>query len=405
MRPSRRDFIQSSIAMGAAAALPARALPAAAQLAIEPAPRPLELLILGGTSFLGPAVVDHALARGHRVTLFNRGRTNADLYPDLEKLRGDRDPAKGEGLGAIEKAIEDGRRWDAVIDPSGHFPRIVTASATLLAGATGQYVYVSSISAYAEASGAGTDESAPVGTMEDETLETFGPSFEYYGPLKALCEQAAEKAMPGRATNIRPGLIVGPRDWSDRFTYWPVRVSQGGEVLAPNRPDDPTQYIDVRDLGAFVVTCCERRTFGLFNATGPVGGSTMADLLHGCKAVTGGDARFTWVDAGFLEEHGVHGWMHMPAWVRPDQPGGGLLSVSIERARIAGLATRPLADTVSALLEWFRGLPAERQAALGPDAVEATAENQGDATIVKRRAGISAAREREVLAAWHARAG
>lgn len=334
------------------------------------------LLILGGTGFLGPAVVEAAKQRGYRITLFNRGQTNPDLFPDLEKLRGNRDPDEGEGLHALE-----GRRWDAVVDTSGYFPRIVRASAELLSKTCRQYVFVSSISVYADTSVIDVDETAPVATMEDETIEEFGDQFQYYGPLKALSETAAETGFPGRATNIRPGLIVGPRDPTPRFTYWPVRIRRGGEVLSPGSPGDPVQYIDVRDLADFIITTIEDGATGVFNATGPTGPTNIAQLLYGCKAVTGGDASFTWVDADFLVEQNVSGWSDMPVWVPPRDEYAGFHRVSITNAVAAGLTARPLAETVSATLAWYDSL--------GPDP--------------SLKWAMTPQREQQVLAAWHAR--
>jgi 2'-hydroxyisoflavone reductase len=323
-------------------------------------------------------VVEHAIARGHEMTLFNRGRTNPQLFPDLEKLRGNRDPKKDEGLAALE-----GRSWDAVIDTSGYYPRMVRSSAELLADSVQQYVFISSISAFADTSTPGMDETAPVATMEDETLETMGDQFQYYGPLKALCEQAAENAMPGRTTNIRPGLIVGPRDSTDRFSYWPVRVSRGGEVMAPGNHDDPVQYIDARDLAAWIIRTIEDRTVGVFSATGPDAPTNIAELIYGCKAVTGGDVTFTWVEADFLAEHNVAPWGQMTVWIPPRDEYVGFHRIDCSKAIAAGLTFRPLADTVRDTLDWFHSLPEERQNSM--------------------RAGLPAEREAEVLAAWHAR--
>src|SRR5688572_19832884 len=247
----------------------------------------MKILILGGTAFLGPELVEAAQQHGHELTLFNRGRTNPHVFPDLEKLRGDRDPKKDEGLKALE-----GRKWDAVIDTSGYVPRIVSASAELLAPNIKQHGFVSSISVYPEDHRAGADESAPVGKMQDEPVETMGASFENYGPLKALCEQAAERAMPGRATNVRPGLIVGPGDPTDRFTYWPVRIDRGGEVLAPSPQDAPVQFIDVRDLAEWIIKLVQDGHAGLFNATGPRGKLSFAEFLYGCKAATNSVVNF-----------------------------------------------------------------------------------------------------------------
>jgi len=377
MPQSRRAFLQT---ISAAATAMAAAPMAAAQTATaaKPDSRKLDLLILGGTGFLGPAIVESAMARGHAMTIFNRGRTRPDIFPDVQRLRGDRDPVKDEGLAALE-----GRNWDAVIDTSGYYPRMVRASAELLADAVKQYVFISSISVYSDNSIVGMDESGPIATMEDPTVESMGDQLQHYGSLKALCEQAAETAMGGRATNIRPGLIVGPRDNVPRFTYWPVRVERGGEVLAPGDPDDPVQYIDVRDLADFVITCTENRTTGYFNATGPNSPTTIAELLYGCKAVTGGDARFTWVPAEFLAERGVNPWAEMPVWVPPQKGMEGFHTVNIGKAIAAGLQSRPLADTVTATLGWYHGWPRNRP--------------------FPWRGCLEAEREAEVLAEWHSR--
>lgn len=376
MPPSRRKLIRTSIAAGALAGLAGADASAQPQIS-KPAEHSLDILVLGGTSFLGPAVVEEALARGHGVVLFNRGRTNPEMFGDLEQLRGNRDPDKDEGLAALE-----GRTFDAVVDTSGHFPRLVRASAELLADSVRQYVYISSISVYPDLSIIGIDESTPVATMEDPTLETFGDQFQYYGPLKALCEQAAESAMPGRATIIRPGLIVGERDNAPRFTYWPVRVERGGEVLAPGVPNEPVQYIDVRDLADFVITCIEDGTTGVFNATGPTAApTTMAELLYGCKAVIGGDVTFTWVPADFLLARELRPWSDLPVWVPATGESAGLHRVDCSKAIAAGLRTRPLAETVRATLDWYHAWPADKPFRWG--------------------GGLSPEREAEVLTAWH----
>jgi 2'-hydroxyisoflavone reductase len=237
MTLTRREFLRTSAATGAAVGLsstlagvlvnPGHLLATDAIYLAEPARQPIKLLILGGTAFLGPAIVNAAVARGHTITLFNRGKTNPQLYPELEKLRGDRN-------GDLEALA--GRQWDAVIDTSGYYPRVVKMSAELLAPNVGHYTFISSISVYRDFKTPDMTEAAPVGTIDDPTIEEI--TGETYGPLKALCEQAAEAAMPGRVANIRPGLIVGPRDRSDRFTYWPVRIARGGEVLCPGNGDD-----------------------------------------------------------------------------------------------------------------------------------------------------------------------
>ncbi|MBL1216009.1 MAG: NAD-dependent epimerase/dehydratase family protein [Planctomycetes bacterium] len=344
--------------------------------AVGKADTPLKLLILGGTGFLGPHTVRHAAARGHTMTLFNRGRTNSHLFPDLEHLHGDRDPDKGEGLKALE-----GGSWDAVIDTSSYYPRATRASAGLLAETCKQYVLISSISVYADHKTANADESYPLGTIEDETVELV--TGETYGPLKVLCEKAAEEAFPGRTTNIRPGLIVGPGDPTDRFSYWPIRVRQGGEVLAPGAHDDPVQYIDARDLAAFIIHCIEQSITGPFNAVGPEVPSSIGELLCGCKAVTGGTASFTWADAEFLAEQGVQPWNQMTVWVPPVGDYRGMATTNIDKALANGMTCRPLADTARDFLAWWDEQPAERRQAL--------------------RAGLPAERETEVLEAWHSR--
>ncbi len=329
----------------------------------------LKILVLGGTGFLGPHLVEGMLQRGHTPTLFNRGKTRPNLFPDVEKLRGDRDG----GL-----AVLQGRRWDAVIDTSGYVPRVVRASAEMLAPNVRQYVFVSSISVYADTTTPNPDETHPVATMPDPSVEEV---MEFYGALKALCEQAAEAALPGRTTNIRPGLIVGPGDPTDRFSYWPIRISQGGEVLAPGNPNDPVQVIDVRDLASFILTTLEKGHVGVYNATGPEAPLSIEAMLTACKRVSGSDATFTWASAEFLEAQQVAPWSDMPVWVPPVGDGVGMGTTSSARAIARGLTYRPLDDTIRATLDWWATLPPERRA--------------------KLRAGITREREAAVLAAWH----
>lgn len=336
------------------------------------------ILILGGTAFLGPQLVEAARARGHTVTLFNRGKTRPQLFPDVEKLQGDRDPNKGEGLKALE-----GRTWDAVIDTSGYVPRLVRASARLLAPHVGQYVFISSISVYKDMSRPGLDETAPVATTSEPDNETIGG--ENYGALKALCEQEAEAAFPGRTTNIRPGLIVGPEDPTQRFTYWPERVARGGEVLAPGDGSDPVQFIDVRDLAEWTLLALDNRDVGVFNATGPTRPLTVREMLEACKQASQSDATFTWADATFLEQHKVSGWSDLPVWVPSTGDSAGMGRVSNARALARGLKFRPVVDTARDTLTWFQALTAAQQEQL------------------RKRGGLSPEREREVLAAWHQR--
>ena len=294
----------------------------------------MRLLVLGGTKFLGRATVDAALARGHDVTLFNRGQTNPGLYPNVEQVTGDRT----EGLGAL-----DGRKWDAVLDMATFLPRVVRLSVEGLRGRTARYVYVSSISAYADQS-LPPLESAPVAELEDPDSE----SIEDYGALKATCERIVEDAYGERALIIRPGLIVGPHDPTDRFTYWPRRVAAGGRVLAPAPPDAPVQFIDVRDLGEWIVHVTEREASGVFNATGET--ITFERLLSECQAVSG-SAEIVWVPSEKLVEAGVGEWMELPLWiVSPEFSATHLTDVS--KAVEAGLTFRPLAETIADTLMW-----------------------------------------------------
>ena len=380
MTLSRRDFLKTSALVGATAAA-AGALnpsPARADFTALRSKRPLKILILGGTAFLGPSVIHEARARGHEITLFNRGRTNADMFPDLEKLLGDRD-------GNLESL--KGRQWDVCLDNSGYIPRMVKDSAELLAPNIGQYVFISSISVYADFSQRGLNEKSPVAVVTDEQLAAAKTqkdiTGENYGALKALCEQAAEKACPGRTCVIRPGLIVGPMDRTDRFTYWPVRVARGGEVLAPGTPDTVTQVIDVRDLAEFVVRCLEQKTMGIYNATSAPGELTMGELLESCKRVSGSNATFTWADAAWLEKKEVAAWSDMPVWVPLEGSEAGHPFIDVSRAIEAGLRYRPISETVRGTLDWWATVPQERK----------------DAPM---KAGITAEREKELLAAWHA---
>jgi 2'-hydroxyisoflavone reductase len=319
----------------------------------------VKLLILGGTVFLGRHLVEAAQARSHEVTLFNRGQHNAALFPDLEKLRGNRDG----DLTALQ-----GRRWDAVIDTCGFVPRVVRASAELLADAVDHYTFISTISVYADFSQRGIGEDAPVGKLEDETTEEV--TNEAYGPLKALCEQAAERAMPGRALNIRPGLIVGPHDPTDRFTYWPHRIAQGGEVLAPGRPERQVQFIDARDLAGWTIRMVEAKQAGVYNATGPDYALTMGQVLEECKTQSGSDARFLWVDEKRLLEAGATPWMEVPLWIPESDPeSAGFAATNCNKAFAAGLTFRPLAETVRDTLAWDATRPAdvERKAGIKPE--------------------------------------
>jgi 2'-hydroxyisoflavone reductase len=316
------------------------------------------LLILGGTGFLGPACVDAALAKGHTVTLFNRGITEkrkGGLYPDLEKLVGDRDPKKGEGLKALE-----GREWDAVIDTSAYVPRIAAASASLLAPRVAHYVLISTISVYKDNAVPHADETAEVGTIADPTVEEMGKQFENYGPLKALCEQAAEKAMPGRVTNVRPGFIIGPGDPTPRFPYWPARLAAGGRVLVPGTPSDPVQYVDVRDLGEWIIRLIESKTMGVFNAIGPEGGMTHQGFFEGIAKGVGASPELAYASYESLEKAGIG----FPICVPPGGETAGFHTRSASKAVKAGFTSRHIADTAKATLAWLDGLEPAKRAAL-----------------------------------------
>jgi len=318
----------------------------------------MKILILGGTVFVGRHLVEAAQARGHEVTLFNRGRHNADLFPGVEKLRGDRD---GDGLDALA-----GRSWDAVLDTCGYVPRIVRQSAELLSGSVSRYVFISSISVYADTSAPGVDEDSPVGTLEDETTEEIAG--DTYGPLKALCEQEVQAALPDGALIIRPGFIIGPHDPTDRFTYWPHRVAQGEDVLAPGRPDQPIQVIDARDLAEWTIRLVEQGTTGVYNATGPDYLLTLGALLQICKTISGSDARFVWAGDEFLKENGADTFNLLPFYLPETSESGGIMGASIAKAVTAGLTFRPLADTVNDTLTWDNARPSDdpRKVGLSP---------------------------------------
>ena len=301
----------------------------------------MKILIVGGTKFLGRHLVDSAIVRGHEVTLFNRGKTNPGLFPQMETILGDREHDIGK-LG--------GRTWDAVIDVAGYFPRSVRLSAIVLERSVGRYVFISSISAYASMRRIGVNESDPVGKIKDETIEEI--TGESYGPLKALCEQVVQETYGKRGLIVRPGLIVGPHDPSDRFTYWPVRVGRGGEVVAPDRPEVLTQIIDVRDLSDFTIKLIEDQAGGIFNATGPAFELSFGTLLETCKRVSGSNAQFKWASVEFMNQNNVAPWSDMPAWVPDTGEDAGFARVDISKAINAGLKFRPLENTVRDTIEW-----------------------------------------------------
>lgn len=340
----------------------------------------MKLLIIGGTVFLGKHLIEAALARGHEVTMFNRGRRDDGMFPEVERLRGDRRT----DLSALE-----GRSFDAVIDTCGYVPSAVRATARLLADKAEHYTFISSQSVYADFDVPHADESHPVQQLTDEQVreaEAIEPGGnivavsygEMYGGLKALCERAVEAEMPGRALSIRAGLIVGPDDYSDRYTYWVRRVAAGGEVLAPGEPERPVQLVDVRDLADWLVRMAESRRTGIFNATGPDGVLTMREMLEACRSASESDATLTWVTDEFLKEAEVAGWSEMPLWLPPEANVVNFFSVDCRKAFEAGLTFRPPAETARATLEWDR---------------------QRDAPEL--RAGLKREREEELLRVWH----
>lgn len=374
MTLSRRSLIATSAVGLIGLATGRRALAAPTR----PPARALRILFLGGTGFIGPHMVRSALERGHSVTLFTRGRSGTELFPGVERLVGDRNGQ----LDALK-----GRTWDVVIDNSGYVPAHVRASAELLRGSVGHYFYTSTIDAYRDFHTANFDESYPLATLPAGT--PHDPQ-KYYGPLKALCEAAVVDVFPERHTIVRPGWVAGPGDNNHLFTYWAMRMERGGDVLAPGTPDDPVQTIDARDLGAWVITMVEGQRGGRYHAVGPV--MTFAEMLYGIKAVTTSSSTLTWVGADYLREQKVRPYFGMPLWWPPrndyDVPGmpsglgGGVGAFTINgaKARAAGLTHRPLADLARDTLAWYHSA--------FPDWPEG------------RRPGLTAARERELLAGW-----
>jgi 2'-hydroxyisoflavone reductase len=349
------------------------------------AAKALNILILGGTGFTGPEQVDYALSRGHRVTLFNRNRTRPDMFKGkVDQLIGD--------LNTDTSALK-GKRFDVVIDNPTTMPAWVRNVAQYMKGNTDHYIFISTISVYEKNDTPHADETAPTLPMPaDLDPYTTDPQNRgrYYGPLKARSEKEVQQQYPTNFTIIRPGLIVGPLDGSDRFTYWPVRIDRGGEVMAPGTPNDPVQFIDARDIAEWTIRMAEmgpKEAAGIYNATGPRTALTMAEFLFGVKAITSADPHFTWVPADFLEQQKVRPWRDMPTWVPPGPGREGFSLRNIDRALAKGLTFRPLAVTAKETLEWHKTRPQADRDKLTAGAV----------------AGISAQRETEVLAAWHAK--
>jgi len=323
----------------------------------------MKILVLGGTIFVGRHIAEAALARGHELTLFTRGRSNPDLFPEAEHVRGDR----GRDLAAL-----DGRAFDAVVDTSAYVPRIASLSARALAGAVERYLFISTTAVYPPTLDADLDESYRLDTLADPSTEEVDE--DTYGPLKVLCERAIDEVFDERALHLRLHYVVGPYDRAERFTYWPARIARGGEVLAPGHPDRPIQFVDGRDLGAFAVDALERGLSGPVNVAGPQPPATWGEFLESCREVTGSNAEITWVDESFLAEHGVRPDSEAAMWV--PEARFGPYTVAFDRALAAGFRPRPLVETVR-------------------DTFASNPEPQ--------RAGFSPERESALLAAWHAR--
>lgn len=396
----RRDFMvrAGGMAVGAAAVSALGPSTLAASIGrVNREEKKLKILILGGTGQLGPFIVERAVANGHEMTLFNRGRSGPDLFPDLEHIEGDRYT----DLSGLEKAVADGRRWDAVIDTFTYIPRTVTDAMDVLLPAMGQFVVVSTTSVYASSNEPGADEDAPLAQMTDEqevAITHHRDVMPFYGAMKARVEKAAEARLPGRVTVIRPGLIVGARDTTGRYSYWPIRGSEGGRMIGPGTGDDFIQIVDVRDLGDFIVHCVERKHFGAFHAVNPGGTRTIRDVVESACRVGDAGTRAVWVPAEFLAAHGVQAWQHMPAWVPNNAPGyAGFGRMNTDRAVKAGLKTRDLDDVHRSTLAYVRGRAEELRAERGDEFV--------DGWKKQIRGGLAAEKEAEVLKAWEAREG
>ena len=322
----------------------------------------MRILILGGTRFIGRVFIETALARGHEITYFHRGQTEPGLFLQAQEVFGDR---------ASDLARLGDKTWDVVLDTSGYVPRLVQESARFLAPRVGQYIFISTISVFADFKEKSMTEDAPLGTLEDETIEEINE--DTYGPLKVLCEKIIRRTFPQNSLIIRPGLIVGPFDSTDRFTYWVRRAAHSGEILAPAPPEQPIQLIDVRDLMGWTLDLIEAGATGIFNATGPKAPLTMSQLLNACMIHAEHPTHLTWVDERFLNDQEVQPWSDLPFWM-PGDEYAGLLTMDCSKAFAAGLELRPLQETIEATLEWDQsrdpkadlkaGISSEREAQL-----------------------------------------
>lgn len=365
MTHTRRQILQYGLAAGAGALMAgdsgASALFQDGAPATSAPAKSLNLLFLGGTGFIGPHQVEYAKKRGHKISLFNRGRTNPGLFSDLEKFQGDR---MKNDYASLRKAIESGRKWDCVIDNSAYFPREVRETIAAVKGAVDHYIFVSTVSVYGPDLKPGSDESAAVATIPDPNTEKL--TGESYGALKALCEQAAEAGMPGKVANLRPTLIVGPGDETDRFTYWPVRVDRGGPILAPGDGADTVQIIDARDFAEWCIHVAEARTVGVYNAAGPGKTLTMKEMLLQIGAGIGKTPELVWADTEFLTKHNVSAWQDMPVWIPRSTEESAQSRVSNAKAIKAGLKFRPVSQTAKDTIEWLKTRAVDTRPRRGP---------------------------------------
>ena len=374
LKTSRRNFIKTGIFNTAALGLGLAHGGVPIKRKISQTAKSLRILILGGTAFTGPHLIKYALKRGHEVSIFNRGKTkptvHKELFDEVEKLIGDRN----DNLEVLK-----GRQWDAVIDNYATFPRWVRQTTDILKGNAEIYLFTSSLSVHAGFSKRGLNEKDPVATTNDPTIEDMSA----YGPLKALSEEVTRKAFGKGAIIVRPHLIVGPGDHTDRWTYWPVRIEKGGEILAPGDYNRPVQYIDARDLAEFEIHLIEQQYGGTYSAVGPLSELNMAEMLYGLRAIVSNDIRFTWIDQEFLEQNDITPWREMTAWMPSGGEFDGFGSFENKKAVSAGLSYRTLADTAQATLSWWNKLPDERKK--------------------QPKAGLDAQKEKIVLKSWHSR--
>jgi len=392
MTSTRREFLGQASAIGITAALAGSAMGAGL---LTRSGKPMKILFLGGTGFAGPPTVRRALENGHEVTLFNRGQTGPGMFPDLEHVKGDRYT----DLSGLEKLVADGRTFDAVIDTFTYVPETVTNAMDILLPAMGQYVVISTTSVYANRTTPGMDVDGELAVVADDIAAGIKSHREvgaHYGAMKARVERAAEERFPGKVCVIRPGLIVGERDTTGRYTYWPVRASEGGTMIGPGSGDDFVQYIDVRDLGDFTIHCIEQKHMGAYNGISPAGERTTRDMVESAVRVAkkyGANTEIEWVDAEFLSENGVQAWQHMPAWVPSSIEGyEGQGQLSTAKSIEAGLKTRDIDDTAESAMNYYMERGQELRAERGQEFYEQWA--------ARIRGGLPREREQEVLKLW-----